>query len=197
MQHLIDLLASKDPVFKTIIETFGNPVIQKRPPGFASMAHIILEQQVSIESAKAAYRKLEKELGEITAKTILSASDETLRNCGVSRQKASYLRDMAMRVENGSLDFESFGQKPVDVITSELLAIKGVGPWSVEVYLMFCLQAPDIIPLGDIAIRHAMKELYGLETVAQMEAFSRNWAPYRTLASFILWQHYLGKRGRL
>lgn len=197
MKDQIDYLSSKDATLKNIVETFGLPVVQLREQGFAALAHIILEQQVSIASAKATYKKLEEKLTEITAQKVLATPDEEFRNCGVSRQKTAYLKDMAQREVSGTLDFASFQNKPIDQVTSELLAIKGVGNWTVEVYLMFCLQSPNIIPLGDIAIRNTIKELYGIHEVHKMDELAQNWEPFRTLASYILWHHYLAKRNRL
>lgn len=197
MQHAIDFLKSKDAVLKSIHDGFGDPVIQFRDPGFAAMAHIILEQQVSIASAKACYEKLRLALVQITPENVLNASDESLRTCGISRQKILYLRDMAQKVVSGELDFTAFPNKPEAETRSELLQIKGVGNWTVEVYLMFCLQSPDILPLGDIAIRNTMKELYPCQTVEEMAALSDNWKPYRTMASYILWHYYLKKRNRI
>ncbi|NUY82566.1 DNA-3-methyladenine glycosylase 2 family protein [Flavobacterium sp. MAH-1] len=193
----LDFLTSGDPVLKSVIETYGNPVVQVRDQGFAAMVHIILEQQVSISSAKATYRKMAEYFVDITPEKMLSASDEEFRSLGVSRQKTAYIKDMASRVVSGILDFDSFRGKSVDEVTSELLAIKGVGMWTVEVYLMFCLQSPDIIPFGDIAIRKAFEELYGIHEVEKMDKHAQNWKPHRTLASFILWHHYLAKRNRL
>lgn len=197
MKDQINYLSSKDATLKRIVETFGHPVVQLREQGFAAMAHIILEQQVSIASARATYKKLEERLGGITAQKVLAFPDEEFRNCGVSRQKTAYLKDMAQREVAGTLDFASFANKSAEEITSELLAIKGVGHWTVEVYLMFCLQHPDIIPLGDIAIRNTIKELYDTHEVEKMSELAQNWKPYRTLASYILWHHYLAKRNRL
>ncbi|MBD3583181.1 DNA-3-methyladenine glycosylase family protein [Flavobacterium selenitireducens] len=197
MKDILNLLCNKDPILKSVIETYGSPVVQLREQGFAAMVHIILEQQVSISSAKATYRKMQDHFGELIPSEMLSASNEEFRALGVSRQKTSYIKDMASRVESGTLDFASFPGKTVEDVTSELLAIKGVGMWTVEVYLMFCLQSPDIIPFGDIAIRKAIQELYGIRDVDEMSELAQNWAPHRTLASYILWHHYLAKRNRL
>ena len=197
MKHLIDLLSAKDPVLASVIEKHGAPVIQIREQGFAAMVHIILEQQVSIASAKATYRKIQEFFGDVTPQNMVAASNEQFRELGVSRQKTAYIKDMATRVIEGSLDFESFAQKPVEDVVAELLAIKGVGMWSVEVYLMFCLQAPDVIPFGDIAIRKAIQELYDIHDLLQMQELAQKWQPHRTLASFILWHHYLAVRNRL
>ncbi len=194
MQHAIGYLSAIDEKLKAIIATYGHPVIQKRDQGFAAMCHIILEQQVSIASAKAAYDKLCNALGNLTSETMAETSDELLRQCGISRQKTVYLKDLAAKVISGEIDFQGFASKSEAQIRAELLTIKGVGNWSVEVYLMFCLQSPDIIPLGDIAIKNTIIELYGIQSADEMEILSQNWKPYRSMASYILWHHYLEKR---
>lgn len=197
MKDQINFLSQKDAILKTILDTYGIPVIQKRDQGFAAMTHIILEQQVSIASAKAAFVKLEQRLGLVSAQNVIETADAIFRECGVSRQKTAYIKDMAHRELSGTLDFASFQNKSSMEITSELMAIKGVGNWTIEVYLMFCLQHPDIIPLGDIAIRNTIKELYDIHELDKMAELALNWQPYRSLASFILWHHYLAKRNRL
>lgn len=197
MQQAISYLTSKDETLKFILENFGNPIIQKREEGFASMCHIILEQQVSIASAKACYVKLENHFGEITPEIISNAFDEELRNCGVSRQKIIYLKDLANKVLSNAIDFESYTTKSEEQIREELITIKGVGNWSIEVYLMFCLQSPDIIPLGDIAIKNTLKELYNCQTQEEMQSISDNWKPFRTFASYTIWHYYLKKRSKI
>lgn len=97
---------------------------------------------------------------------------------------------------DNQINFESFALKSEDVIRAELIQLKGIGNWSIEVYLMFCLQTPDIIPLGDIAIKNTLKELYNCQTLEEMKKVSNSWKPYRTLASFIIWHYYLKKRNR-
>lgn len=196
MQHAFNFLTTKDPTLKTVIDKYGFPTIQFRDQGFAAMVHIILEQQVSIASARATYRKLLDHVGEITPENILNTSDEAMRGCGISRQKTLYVKDMAQMILSGDLDFTALEHWTEVKIREKLLAIKGVGNWTIDVYLMFCLQSPDIIPLGDIAIRNAIKELYGAETIEEMEALARDWQPFRTYASYILWHDYLCKRGR-
>lgn len=197
MQHIIDFLGTKDQTLKIIIEQFGHPIIQKRDQGFASMCHIILEQQVSIESAKACYVKILNLLGKINPEAILNISDEDLRSCGVSRQKIIYLKDLAQKVLSNQINFDSFSAKTETEIRNELITIKGVGNWSIEVYLMFCLQLPDIVPLGDIAIKNTLKELYNCQSEEEMKLISDNWKPYRTFASFTIWHYYLKKRNKI
>jgi DNA-3-methyladenine glycosylase II len=197
MKKTITFLISKDKKLKYILENHGHPILQKRPEGFASMCHIILEQQVSIASAKACYLKLENYFGKITPQIICNSKDEELKTCGLSRQKIVYLKDLATKVLNNEINFESFASKTEQQIRKELVTIKGVGNWSIDVYLMFCLQLPDIVPLGDIAIKNTLKELYHCQTQEEMEKISDNWKPYRTFASFTIWHYYLKKRNKI
>jgi DNA-3-methyladenine glycosylase II len=197
MQESIHFLSQKDEVLKTIIADFGLPIIQKREEGFASMCHIILEQQVSIASAKAAYEKLVNLVGKVDPFNISNATDQDLRTCGISRQKTLYLKDLARRVINKELSFSLLAMKTEQQIRNELIQIKGVGNWSIDVYLMFCMQSQDIIPLGDIAIKNTLIELYNCQSDEEMLAISSNWKPFRTLASFIIWHYYLKKRGKI
>ncbi len=197
MQNAIDYLSKKDEKLKFIIDNFGHPIIQYRNEGFASLCHIILEQQVSIASAKACYDKIQNYFGEITPQIISNCNDEELRNCGVSRQKIICLKDLASKVISNEIDFSIFSSKSEAQIRAELITIKGVGNWSIEVYLMFCLQSQDIIPLGDIAIKNTIIELYAHNSIEEMEALSHNWKPYRTMASYILWHYYLKKRNKI
>ena len=197
MQQAITFLISKDEKLKNILENFGNPIIQKREEGFASMCHIILEQQVSIESAKACYVKLEKYFKKITPENIYYSSDDELKSCGLSRQKIVYLKDLASKVLSNEINFDSFSSKSEQQIRSELITIKGVGNWSIEVYLMFCLQSPDVVPLGDIAIKNTLIELYNCQSLEEMEQVSNHWKPYRTFATFVIWHYYLAKRNKI
>jgi DNA-3-methyladenine glycosylase II len=197
MQEAIDFLSQKDEVLKTIITDFGLPIIQKREEGFASMCHIILEQQVSIASAKAAYEKLVSLVGTVNPSNIYYATDQDLKSCGISRQKIIYLKDVAQRVISKELNFSSLPVKTEQQIRNELIKIKGVGNWSIDVYLMFCMQSQDIIPLGDIAIKNTLIELYNCQSEDEMLAISSNWKPFRTIASFIIWHYYLKKRGKI
>ena len=197
MKQAITFLISNDKKLKYILENFGNPIIQKRQEGFASMCHIILEQQVSIASAKACYVKLQNYFKEITPKIIFNASEEELKSCGISRQKIMYLKDLATKVLAKEIQFETYSSKTEQQIREELITIKGVGNWSIEVYLMFCLQSPDIVPLGDIAIKNTLKELYNCQTLEEMGVITTNWKPYRTYASFTIWHYYLKKRNKI
>jgi DNA-3-methyladenine glycosylase II len=195
MQEAILFLVEKEPIFKNLQQQYGSFYIPSRPSGFITLCKLILEQQVSIDSAKACYKKIETLLGEVSPETIIQCSDEDLKNCGVSRQKIGYLKILSKAVSE-DLDLESFTAKSADEVRSELIKIKGIGHWTIDVYLMFAMQSPDIIPLGDIAVVNTIKELFDVHTKEEMTALSENWKPYRTMATFMLWHHYLEKRNR-
>ena len=196
MQEAIAFLVKKDTVFKELHTQYGNSLVPTRPEGFQTLVKLILEQQVSLESARACYVKIEKALGEVSPPLILSASDEVLRACGVSRQKSSYLKALAEAILNKSLVLETLSEKHPDNVRNELIQIKGIGHWTIDVYLMFCLQSPDILPIGDIALVNTLKELYGCKDKIEMLALAENWKPYRSMATYFLWHHYLQKRNR-
>lgn len=196
MEHTIPLLIAQDEVFSLILEKYGAPGFVSRPQGFESLCKTILEQQVSLDSAKASFDKLKVMIGDFTPENVLEVTDAEFRNCGVSRQKTSYLRILAEAITDKEIDLESFKDKDPALVREELIKIKGIGNWTVDVYLMFSLQSPDILPLGDIGIVSAIKDLWGFTTQEQMIRHSENWKPYRTTAAFFLWHYYLEKRGR-
>lgn len=192
----VALLLKKDPVFKVILETYGMPGFPSRPQGFESMCRTILEQQVSLDSARASYNKLKAYVADFTPNEILRMSLPEFRSCGISRQKASYLSALAQSIIKGNIDFEGFAAKSAEQVRQELIQVKGIGNWTIDVYLMFSLRSPDILPLGDIGIISAIKDLWGLKTLNEMVEYSSKWAPCRTTAAFFLWHYYLEKRGR-
>jgi DNA-3-methyladenine glycosylase II len=194
MQESVSFLTQKDPILNQIVLKYGIPEIPKREEGFISLIQIILEQQVSIASAKAHFIKLQDILVQINPNSIIKASPETLRNCGISRQKIIYLKDAAAKILDNSIKLHQFNKLSESEIRKQLLSIKGVGVWTTEVYLQFCLQMQDIIPLGDIAVQNTIKELYQIYDLEEMANLSKNWQPYRSMATFLLWHHYLEKR---
>lgn len=196
MLSFLEQLIEIEPKFQQIITTYGHPNITTRPSGFVALSQLILEQQVSIASAKACYDKIEKHLKGFTPKLLLDVSDQELKSCGVSRQKISYIKNLALCIEENQIDLESFHSKTEIEVYSELIQLKGIGKWTAQVYLMFCLQKKDVFPIGDIAVQHTMRELFNTETLEEMENQAHNWKPYRSLATYLLWHHYLRKRNR-
>lgn len=196
MQEAINYLSEKDTIFKAIIEQYGIPTIPKRPQGFETLVLLILEQQVSIDSAKATFLKIKTSQKTLTPEILLHVSDAEFRNLGVSRQKTSYIKALATAILNKELDLESLPAKTAQQVREELIKIKGIGNWTIDIYLMFCLQAPDLLPLGDIAVVNTIKELLDIHEKEEMEVHSKQWSPYRSFATYLLWHHYLNKRNR-
>ena len=189
-------LTTTDNIFKTIIDTHGLPQIPWRAEGFETLTLLILEQQVSVDSAKATFDKLKLMLPQCNPEIILNTDDADFRACGVSRQKTKYIKCLAEAVLEKTLDLDSLSQKTDADIRAELIKIKGIGNWTIDVYLMFSLASPDILPLGDIAIINTIKELLDIHDRADMEIYTQKWAPHRSMATFLLWHHYLKKRKR-
>ena len=196
MQEAIDYLLEKDTIFNSIIENYGLPTIPKRPQGFETLVLLILEQQVSIDSAKATFLKIKTTLKTLAPEILLDVSDADFRNLGVSRQKTSYIKALATALLNKELDLESLPTKTTQEVREELIKIKGIGNWTIDIYLMFCLQAPDVLPLGDIAVLNTLKELLDIHDKELMYAHAQQWSPYRSYATYLLWHHYLKKRNR-
>ena len=194
---LCDVLSEKDNDLKKIIAQFGYPPLWSRVPSFATLIHIILEQQVSLASAKAAFLKLESKIGHITPKKILQLSDEEMKTCYFSRQKMNYARHLADEIVNGELNIELLNNLPDDLVRTELKKVKGIGDWTVDVYLMMVLHRCDCFATGDIALMKSIKEVKGLPPLTSKEeilSVVENWKPYRTIAAFMLWHAYIKKR---
>ncbi|MBP6181557.1 DNA-3-methyladenine glycosylase 2 family protein [Flavobacterium sp.] len=196
MQKTIEYLLEKDSVFKIIIEQYGMPTIPIRPQGFETLVLLILEQQVSIDSAKATFLKLKAKEKNVEPNSLLNLSDEEYRGLGVSRQKTSYIKALSTAILNKNIDLESLPTKTAQQIREELIKIKGIGNWTIDIYLMFCLQEPDLLPLGDIAVANTIKELLDIHEKDAMELHAQKWIPYRSMATFLLWHYYLNKRNR-
>lgn len=196
MEQIVNYLIEKDPVFKLIVEKYGLPIIPKRPQGFETLVLLILEQQVSIDSAKATFLKLKATQPNFIPESLISLSDTAFRSFGVSRQKTSYIKALSHSIINNHIDLESLATKSSEQVREELIKIKGIGHWTIDIYLMFSLQAQDIIPLGDIAVINTIKELLNIHDKQQIEEYVSKWSPYRSVATFLLWHYYLNKRNR-
>ena len=196
MEEAIAYLYKKDNIFEQISQQYGIPIQPKRPQGFETLVLLILEQQVSIDSAKATFIKLKTAIPDFSVENVFAFSEENFRTCGVSRQKTKYIKALAEAILSKELDLESLAFKDVEVVRQELIKIKGIGNWTIDIYLMFCLESLDIIPLGDIAVVNTMKELLDIHTKEEMEIYTQKWKPYRSVATYFLWHYYLEKRGR-
>ena len=192
-----DVLAKKDRDLRTVIKQYGYPPMWTRPATFQTLILFILEQQVSLASAYAAFKKLKERVGYVTPAKILSLTDAELRSCYFSRQKIIYARELAKAVQSKQLRLNKIAISHEDEIRLELKKIKGIGDWTVDVYLMHALQRTDLFPLGDIALVNSLKEIKQLHpqtTKEDMLSIAESWRPYRTIASMILWHAYIKKR---
>lgn len=192
--NICDELAQSDADLKSIIQSFGYPPLWSRPNTFESLVHIILEQQVSLASALSALNKLRDYVQEITPARVLLLTDEEFRACYCSRQKTAYIKYLAEAILSGQIDLQAFVMMPDDEIRARLTALKGIGNWTVDVYLMFVLQRADIFPVGDLAAVNALKRIKGLPSQTMRDDLidiASQWQPYRTVATMILWHYYL------
>mgnify|MGYP006199850825 FL=1 len=196
MKQAIAYLVNADPIFEKIIQEYGLPIQPKRPQGFETLVLLILEQQVSIDSAKATFLRLKQAIQDFHPENFILFSDEDFRACGVSRQKTKYIKALSDAIISNELDLASLEFKHPEVVRQELIKIKGIGNWTIDIYLMFCLNSPDIIPLGDIVVVNTIKELLDIHTKDEMEIYTQKWSPYRSFATYFLWHYYLQKRGR-
>jgi DNA-3-methyladenine glycosylase II len=166
--------------------------------GFGPLIHLILGQQVSIEAADAMYLNLERHIGPVTAQGLLTLDDDTLRSCGFTRMKAEYGRGLALAMLDG-FDLAGLADAPDDAVVKSLTGLRGIGPWTAECYLIFCLGRRDVFPVGDLALRVGYQEVAGLAvqpTQPETEQYAAQWAPRRTAAAYLVWQTYLERRGR-
>lgn len=196
MQEPFSVLIQQESVFKTIVEKYGLPTIPKRPEGFETLVLLILEQQVSIDSAKATFLRVKEVVQTFSPETIVQLSDEQFKAMGVSRQKTTYIKALATALLSNELVLDDLSSLSAEAVREKLIKIKGIGNWTIDIYLMFSLNAPDLLPLGDIAVVNTIKELFDIHDKKTMEERSQLWQPYRSFATYLLWHHYLCKRNR-
>jgi len=193
----IDRLLSIDDIFQLIREKYGDPPNWSRPQGFISLCKIILEQQVSLASANAHFLKLSDFIKDFTPQNIIRLSEEEMRFCQISRQKSQYLKALSQSILDNKLNLTLLLNQNESEIRSQLTSINGIGNWTTDIYLLFCLQYSDIIPLGDIAIITTIKELTQAKTNEEIRFLTDKWRPLRSLATYFLWHYYLCKRNRI
>jgi DNA-3-methyladenine glycosylase II len=197
-QAIVDL-TGRDQHLSAVVSKWGPPPFWTHAPGFAGLVLAILSQQVSLESAQAAFDKLERVTGPVEPESFLALDDVQLRQAGFSRQKASYVRGLAQAILAGELDLDGFVSLDDDQVRASLIAMRGVGPWTADTYLLFALRRPDAWPSGDLALAKAIQEMHGLAEMPSGEEVDRTaeaWRPWRSVAARILWHHYLSERGR-
>jgi len=191
------VLAKRDQDLAFIFQTFGTPPMWARQPGFATLVHIILEQQVSVASAKAAFDKLVKFVGILTIENFLKLNEAELKAVGFSRQKTGYARGLARAILEGKIDLKGLESLPDAEVKAELKKLKGIGDWTSDIYLLMALSRPDVMPKGDLALHIAWQKLKNLELRPTSDEFlliAEKWKPFRAVAARLLWHFYLGVR---
>ena len=194
------LLALDPGIVGKLIEAGGPAPLRRQEPGFAGMARIIIAQQVSTASADAIFARARSILAPLSAETVLAASDETLRACGLSAPKMRALRALAQAVATEGLDLTGLGALIAEDAHRALVAVKGVGPWTADIFLLFCLGHPDAFPAGDLALQEAAKLALGLERrpdARRLEEIAERWRPLRGVAARMLWAYYRVARRRV
>lgn len=194
LDYAVQVLACRDPHFAAIVATHGSPPLWQRPPGFATLLAIILEQQVSLASAQAAFRRLRRVADPLTPATFLALDDATLRAIGFSRQKAAYGRGLAQALLDGALDLEALADMDDEDAMRALMRLKGIGRWTAAVYLLEALLRPDVWPADDRALATAVQTVLGLPqrpAPAELERLAIPWQPWRAVAARLFWHAYL------
>ena len=192
------LLAKRDPHLGLIYKTLGVPPMWGRRPGFETLLRIVLEQQVSLISARAMFKRLKLNIEPFNAASFITKGEPFLRSLGVTRQKSHYCVQVAQAFTNG--DLSRLNLMSDEEAHSTLLRIKGVGPWTANIYLLMALKRPDIWPDGDIALASAAGKLRKMNTrpsFTELAKLAEGWRPYRSVAARMLWQYYLAEQNRL
>jgi DNA-3-methyladenine glycosylase II len=192
-------LTKADPVMARLAAEGATPQLRKRPPGFEGLAWIVVGQQVSTASAAAIWGRLRAILEPATPQRFLELPDESLRAAGLSAGKVRTLRTVATDIIEGRLPLDGLGDVPADEAHSLLTQVKGIGPWTADVYLLFCLGHPDAFPSGDLAVQEAARLAYGLEQRPDAKALNvlaERWRPWRGVAAKVLWAYYRVAKAR-
>ncbi len=190
-------LSEVDLNLNRILETYGIPPLWDREANFATLIHIILEQQVSLASALSAFNKLKEKLLEITPQNVLNLTDEELKACYFSRQKTVYAKELSRAILEGRLDLESLQHIENEEVKISLKQIKGIGDWTADIYLLMALLRMDVMPRGDLALHVAYQKLNSLPHCPNSDEFIRlaeKWSPYRAVAARLLWHFYLSEK---
>ena len=187
-------LALMDRDLAKILADHGTPPLWAREPGFVTLLRIILEQQVSLISADAMYRRLLDRINPITPATVLAAGAPFFRSFGITRQKTKYFINVAGAIQNGELDLERLGKLNDEDAIAMLTSVIGIGPWTAKIYLLMALCRPDVWPVGDVALATAVKNMKGWPqrpTQPELSEIAKAWRPHRATAARMLWHYYL------
>lgn len=186
-------LVMLDARLEHVIDRAGPVPLRRTDPGYRGLANIIVSQMVSKASAAAIWKRMEGSLGEISAAAVLSLEDDDCRQFGLSRAKADTLRRVAAAAVAGEIDLDGICDIEAPAAIHELTAIKGVGRWTAEVYLLFCAGHPDVFPSGDVALQNAVGHAFGFElrpSAIEVDSLAASWSPWRSVAARLFWAYY-------
>ncbi len=192
-------LRALHPHWGVIIERTGIPPLRRREGGFAGLAAIIVSQQLSVASARAVWTRVETVLAPLTPERILAATDEEMRLSGLSRPKQRTMRAVAAAIAGGELALEALETATPEQVHALMTAVSGIGPWTADIYLLFCLGHRDGFAAGDLAIQEAARVAFGLPArprAAELEALAESWRPWRGVAARLLWAYYAALKSR-
>ena len=188
-------LAKGDECFMRIIQEYGHPPVWIRPNSFETLVLTILEQQVSLASAYAAYKKLKEKIS-ITPEKLMMLTDEELRACYFSRQKIIYARELATAILEKRISLRKFETLPDEIVRTELKKLKGIGDWTVDIYLIHALRRADVFPIGDLALVNAVRMVFEKQEMTRDEILqlASSWKPYRSVATMLFWHYYIRRK---
>jgi DNA-3-methyladenine glycosylase II len=188
------VLCARDAEFQRVVARYGPPPLWGRPTGFATLVRIILEQQVSLASADAMFTRLRNSIGRVSSARVAQLSTTELRRIGFTRQKAGYCLGLAQQIEDGELSLRRFAKCDDATVRRTLTQVRGIGPWTADIYLLMALRRPDVWPDGDLALATAVRRLKRLRVQPAPDRLRRiadSWRPWRSVGARILWHFYL------
>lgn len=184
-------LAKRDKVLRKLVKAFPQADLVSRGDAFQTLARSIVGQQISVKAASSIWNRFATLAGKMTPANVAALADESLRGCGFSGQKVAYVKDLARRFDSGEVKPRRWGRMDDEAIIEELIEVKGIGRWTVEMFLIFHLRRPDVLPVDDLGLRRAMERLYNEGkplTKGEMRSLGEPWAPYRSVATWYLWR---------
>jgi DNA-3-methyladenine glycosylase II len=191
-------LGAREPCFLRLVELVGLPALRSAEPGYRGLIRIVVDQMISLKAAEAIWNRMEQKLGPLEPEVLIRRRETSFRKAGLSGAKARAIRAITQAVRDGSLDLEALGSLDNEAVMAKLTALPGVGPWTAEIYLLFCLGRADIWPAGDVALQHAVHHALKLNArpdAGTMRQLAEAWRPFRGAAALLLWNYYRHLRG--
>lgn len=191
-------LGTREAAFLELVECVGLPTLRNAKPGYRGLIRIVVDQMISLKAAEAIWARMEQNLGPLEPENLIRRREASFRKAGLSGGKIRAIRAITKAVRDGSLDLEALGSLDNETVMAKLTALPGVGPWTAEIYLLFCLGRADIWPAGDVALQHAVHHALRLNArpdAGQMRQLAENWRPFRGATALLLWNYYRHLRG--